>query len=62
MKTHLFLVGILFPILCEAQSSDSTARSKLVTASPRLGGISLSYQVAPVNGDRANKCKLRHYH
>jgi len=49
MKKNIFLAGMLLPALSYAQSTDSTAQSKLATTSPRLGGITISNQVAPIN-------------
>jgi hypothetical protein len=51
MKKSVFLVGMLLPAFGYSQSKDSTAQSKLVTTSPRLGGITISNQVAPITAN-----------
>lgn len=51
MKKSLFLVGILLSVFGHAQSTDSSRRSKLVTTSPRLGGITITDMVAPIKVD-----------
>jgi hypothetical protein len=50
----MFLTGMLLPIFCYSQGVDSTARSKFVTTSPRLGGITVTDIVAPVNTNGNN--------
>jgi len=58
MKKHLFLAGLLLPVLSFAQRTDpnrpaDTVRPKpFVTTAPRLGGVTISSQVTPltVNG------------
>jgi len=50
----MFLTGMLLPIFCYSQGVDSTARSKFVTTSPRLGGITVTDIVAPVNANGSN--------
>jgi len=54
MKRIMFLTGMLLPIFCYAQGVDSTARSKFVTTSPRLGGITITDIIAPVNANGSN--------
>lgn len=51
MKKSIFLAGILLPGFSYSQTTDSTAHSKLVTASPRLGGITITNLVAPIKTD-----------
>jgi hypothetical protein len=48
MKRSLFLSVILFPLLSYAQSVDSSARPRLVTTAPRLGGVTVTDQVVPI--------------
>ena len=50
----MFLTGMLLPIFCYSQGVDSTARSKFVTTSPRLGGVTVTDIVAPVNANGSN--------
>lgn len=51
MKKSIFLAGMLLPAFGYSQSTDSIAPSKLATASPRLGGITISNQVAPIKAN-----------
>lgn len=48
MKKSIFLAGILLPVLSYSQTADSSAKPILLTASPRLGGITITNQVAPI--------------
>lgn len=48
MKRNILLAGMLLPLAGYPQSTDSTVRQKLTTTSPRSGGITVSYLVAPV--------------
>jgi hypothetical protein len=50
MKTPLFLMGIVLPILCAAQNADSV-HGPLLTTSPRLGGFNLTSLNAPIRAD-----------
>jgi hypothetical protein len=51
MKRSLFLGGMLLPVLAWSQNADTTLRSKLITTAPRLGGITITNQVAPIKAD-----------
>jgi hypothetical protein len=51
MKSNIFLMGMLLPVLGYAQNGDTTLRSKLLTTAPRLGGITITNQVAPIKVD-----------
>lgn len=53
MKSNIILMGMLLPVLAWSQQTDTTLRSKLLTTAPRLGGITITNQVAPikVNGN-----------
>jgi hypothetical protein len=51
MKIIIFLAVIGLPILTHAQSADSSAKSPLVTTSPRLGGINVSGWIAPIKAN-----------
>lgn len=51
MKISVFLAGMLLPVLGYSQDTDSSSRSKLISTSPRLGGITITHQVAPVNAN-----------
>ena len=51
MKRSLFLAGMLLPILGYSQSTDSSSRSKLITTSPRLGGVNINNWVAPIKAN-----------
>ena len=50
MKRSFFLMGILLPVLCNAQNADSARapRIPLVTTSPRLGGVTLTDLAVPI--------------
>lgn len=48
MKRSLFLGGMLLPVLAWSQQADTILRSKLITTAPRLGGITITNQVAPI--------------
>ena len=48
MKKSIFLAGILLPVLSYTQIIDSTAHTKLITAAPRLGSVTISNLIAPV--------------
>ncbi|SEV96235.1 hypothetical protein SAMN05428988_0825 [Chitinophaga sp. YR573] len=47
----ILLICLLLPVLGYSQNTDSSARSKLITTSPRLGGITITDQVAPITVD-----------
>ncbi|NII29200.1 hypothetical protein HB364_29240 [Pseudoflavitalea sp. X16] len=51
MKRSIFLTGMLLPLLSYSQSADSITRSRLLTAAPRLGGVTITNQVAPINAN-----------
>src|SRR5438309_11620587 len=51
MRKSIFLAGVLLPILSYSQSADSTINPKLVTTSPRLGGINATDMVAPIKAN-----------
>jgi hypothetical protein len=48
MKKIIFLAGMLLPVCSYSQNADSSTRSKLITTSPKSGGVTLTYLVAPV--------------
>jgi hypothetical protein len=50
MKRSFFLMGILLPILCNAQNADSV-HNPLLTTSPRLGGINITSLNAPISAN-----------
>ncbi|GGH59919.1 hypothetical protein HNQ91_000738 [Filimonas zeae] len=49
MKAGILLAGILLPALSYCQQQDTTLRNKLLSTAPRLGGITITNQVVPVN-------------
>ena len=51
MKRGLFLVGMLLSVFSHAQSTDSSGRSKLVTTSPKLGGVTITDMVVPIKAN-----------
>ena len=51
MIRSVFLAVMLLPVLGYSQNADSTARPKLVTTAPRLGGVNITNLFTPVKAN-----------